>query len=261
MPRSTQASLPTRVLQLTDSHLLADPAAPFRGVNPHHTLRRVVRHVLAKQGMSDLLLATGDLAQDGSAEAYAAFLAHTQGVAHDTVWVPGNHDEAAQMRSGPEALNRAYVDVPGWRIVCLDSTVAGQAGGALAEHQWQRLQAACTSAEQRAVLVVLHHHLMPCGSAWMDQLMVHDAAAARHRLQALAPVRAVLCGHIHQPLDQNAQGIRYLGTPSTSVQFKPEQQQFMLDTLPPGYRWLQLWPDGTLDTDVAYVNSNSEGSS
>lgn len=261
MPQSTQASLPTRVLQLTDSHLLADPAAPFRGVNPYQTLREVVRQVLAEQGMSDLLLATGDLAQDGSAEAYAAFLDHTQGVARDRVWVPGNHDEAAQMRSGPEVLNRTWVDVPGWRIVCLDSTVPRQAAGALAEHQWQRLQAACASAEQRAVLVVLHHHLMPCGSAWMDQLMVQDAEAARRRLQVLPQVRAVLCGHIHQPLDQLEQGIRYLGTPSTSVQFKPQQQQFMLDTLPPGYRWLQLWPDGTLNTNVAYVNSNSEGSS
>lgn len=245
---------PTRLIQLTDSHLLANPEALFRGINPRHTLRAVVADALQKRGSSDVLLATGDLAQDGSSQAYTAFIELTQGLARDMIWVPGNHDEAAQMQQCPAALNRTWLDVPGWRLICLNSAVLGKAHGALDAQQWQHLETALAQADGRNVLVVLHHHLVPCGSAWMDRLMVHAAEAARQRLQQYPAIKAVLCGHIHQTLEKKEAGIHYLGTPATSVQFLPQQVEFALDTRPPGYRWLHLWPDGTLHSEVAYLD-------
>jgi hypothetical protein len=41
-----------------------------------------------------------------------------------------------------------------------------------------------------------------------------------------------------------------LATPSTCVQFKPHCANFTLDTIAPGWRWLELHADGTLTTEV-----------
>lgn len=244
---------PTRLIQLTDSHLLSHPDALFRGVNPQQNLRLVVAEVIRKHGLSDVLLATGDLAQDSSEQAYAAFLKLTQGVANDSIWVPGNHDEAAHMQGWPATLNRSWLDVPGWRLVFLDSTVPGQNYGELNALQWQYFESALATVGARQVLVVMHHHLVPCGSAWMDRLMVRDADTVRQRLQRYPSIKMVLCGHIHQSLEHVEAGIHYLATPATSVQFLPQQAQFALDIRPPGYRWLHLWPDGSLLSQVDYL--------
>ena len=62
--------------------------------------------------------------------------------------------------------------------------------------------------------------------------------------------RIQLCGHIHQELDLDWNGRRLMATPSTCVQFKPHCAGFTLDTVAPGWRWLNLHPDGSLTTEV-----------
>jgi Icc protein len=47
--------------------------------------------------------------------------------------------------------------------------------------------------------------------------------------------------------------VRLISTPSTGAQFLPETEAFMLDTLPPGYRWIGLMPDGSIDTEVVWL--------
>ena len=46
------------------------------------------------------------------------------------------------------------------------------------------------------------------------------------------------------------QGIRFLATPSTCIQFMPLSRDFSLDVAGPGWRYLQLHPDGRLATQV-----------
>jgi len=45
-----------------------------------------------------------------------------------------------------------------------------------------------------------------------------------------------------------------LGCPSTCVQFKPHQPVFAIDEQQPGFRLLQLYSDGRVDTQVQRVN-------
>jgi len=64
----------------------------------------------------------------------------------------------------------------------------------------------------------------------------------------------VLYGHIHQQLDFQHQGIRCLCSPSSCIQFKPNVTNFALDKLNPGYRWLKLYTDGRVETEVVRVS-------
>ena len=64
---------PLRVLQLTDPHLMARADGDLLGVRTRESLQAVIAEVLKVHGQPDLSLATGDLAQDGSVEAYRVF--------------------------------------------------------------------------------------------------------------------------------------------------------------------------------------------
>ena len=62
--------------------------------------------------------------------------------------------------------------------------------------------------------------------------------------------KTLLCGHIHQELDLDWHGRRVLASPSTCVQFKPHCTNFTIDAESPGWRWLDLYDDGRLETQV-----------
>jgi Icc protein len=47
--------------------------------------------------------------------------------------------------------------------------------------------------------------------------------------------------------------VRFLSTPSTCAQFLPGNEFFALDDRPPGMRWLELYADGSIETEVAWV--------
>lgn len=44
-----------------------------------------------------------------------------------------------------------------------------------------------------------------------------------------------------------------LAAPATCVQFRPRSAAFCIDTVEPGYRWLELHDDGQIVTEVVRV--------
>jgi Icc protein len=44
-----------------------------------------------------------------------------------------------------------------------------------------------------------------------------------------------------------------MSTPSTCIQFLPRSSNFALDPATPGYRWLDLHPDGHIETAVERI--------
>ena len=67
--------------------------------------------------------------------------------------------------------------------------------------------------------------------------------------------RAVIWGHVHQEMIGRRNGLALFGTPSTCAQFLPTSELFRLDTAPPAYRWLELYPDGEIRSEVEWVIS------
>ena len=241
------------VVQLTDSHIYADPQQRLLGIDTLASLNAVIDLALEECPQLDLVLATGDITQDGAAQSYQRFIDAVARIPQRCLWIPGNHDNAALMAElGSErGLSRAWVDLGGWRIVLLDSSVPGQVSGALDESQWARLEEALKGAGERHVLVCLHHHPVPIGSDWMEPLGLADADQLLARLEADQRVRAVLWGHIHQQLEQQRGALRLLASPSTCVQFAVASSDFATDAQPPGYRWLRLYDDGRIETAIS----------
>lgn len=247
------------VVQLTDSHLFADAQQRLLGIDTLASLNAVVDQVLVEQPRIDLVLATGDIAQDASPQAYHSFIRTVGRIPAPCCWIPGNHDDATLMAEIGDAqgLNRDWVDVGAWRIVMLDSSAAGSVSGVLEQPQLLQLDRALDSAGERHLLLCLHHHPVPIGSAWMEPLGLQNADRLWQRLDAEPRVRAVLWGHIHQQLEQQRESVRLLASPSTCVQFAAGSSDFATDQQAPGYRWLRLHDDGRMETGVSRLAPGS----
>lgn len=241
------------LVQLTDSHLFADARQRLLGIDTLASLNAVIDLVLEQCPQIDLLLATGDITQDGSAQSYQRFLDAVSRIPSPCQWIPGNHDDAVLMHEfGWQAgLQRAWTDLGGWRIVLLDSSVAGQVAGYLDRNQLAQLDEALETAGERHVLVCLHHHPVAIGSKWMEPLGLQNAEQLWQRLDAHPQVRGVLWGHIHQQLEQQRGDVRLMASPSTCVQFAVGSSDFATDDQPPGYRCLRLYDDGRIDSCVS----------
>ena len=245
------------IVQLTDSHLFAELDGRLLGMDTQDSLERVIAEVRAQQTEIDLLLCTGDISQDGSMASYQRFAEMVGAFNTPMRWFAGNHDERLtleQVCAGTDRLEPIY-DVGAWRIVLLNSAVANKVYGELAQDQLDILEHALSTAGARHVLISLHHHPVPIQSRWMDKIGLHNAADFLALTQRYSNVKAVLWGHVHQDFDQQHDGIRWLATPSTCVQFTPRSDDFAVDDQAPGYRWLRLYDDGQLQTAVSRVEN------
>lgn len=247
-----------RVVQVTDTHLFADPSGQLVGVNTERSYGEVMEKVLGEVWPVDLILATGDLVHDGSDSGYRRFKSQFEDLAVRTLVIPGNHDDAAAMRQIFSAGRVTWSDntlLGQWQFITLDSCVAGSSSGHLAQSQLQMLDKCLTSHPDHHALVCLHHHPIAIDCDWIDRMRVDNGSELFEILDRHEAVRGVIWGHVHQEFETIRRGVRLLASPSTCVQFKPHQPNFTIDDAPPGFRWLQLYADGRIETSVVYVDS------
>lgn len=248
-----------RVLQLTDPHLMADPDGELLGINTRASLDAVVSAVHRDGFEPDLILATGDLAQDGSEAAYRAFADRLSGFDCPAIWMAGNHDHQGNLNraiAGTEARQR-HLLAGGWQFIALNSAVPGHVHGELAGDELAFLESALASHPHVPALVTLHHHPVDIGCDWMANIGLRNRDAFWQIIDRWPQVRIVLWGHIHQELDQLRNGVRLLATPSTCIQFAENARDFAVADKAPGYRWLTLRADGQFDTGVVRAHEFS----
>ena len=82
------------IAQITDCHLPADSQQKYRGINPHRNLKALLKKV--RRLKPDLLLATGDLSEDGSLVSYLALQKFFKPLGIPVLALPGNHDDAGK---------------------------------------------------------------------------------------------------------------------------------------------------------------------
>lgn len=245
-----------KLVQITDPHLLATSDGTLLGMNTENSLKLILERVQQEAPEIDLTLATGDIAQDSSVEAYKKFLSMVSPLNAPMRWIPGNHDSRENMAQAVDGLDHSerLVEVGNWVVLLLDSIVPGKVYGELTPDQLTQLDSWLTEYADRHVLITFHHHPMELGSRWIDQIGIRNPKDLQAVLTRHANVRVVLFGHVHQETDVVIKGVRYLSTPSTCVQFLPKSEDFGIDTLGPGFRTLNLLPDGDIETNVIRVD-------
>jgi len=245
------------ILHITDPHLHARRDTRMRGVNTDETLVATLQQALRDPlRIPDVILATGDLVQDETRAGYERFRELTGRLGRPVYCLPGNHDSPATMREvladRPfQYCGSAHHSV--WLLVMLNTYVSNDDGGRLDAQELEFLDRTLAANRDRHCLIAMHHQPVPMGSLWLDSVALHNADEFLAVCDRHSNVRGITWGHVHQASDRQRNGVRLMSTPSTCAQFMPGSEKFALDTRPPGYRWIDLHADGSIDTSVAWV--------
>ncbi len=254
------------ILQITDTHLYGNAAGHLRGVETDSSLRTVLAEALglglSRHGDADpnsayaAMLVTGDVVQDDPT-GYLRFKSILGGLRLPILCVPGNHDEPDIMRQSLAQTPFQYcgeLRVDGWQFVMLDSCHPGHVGGRLADTELERLERVLAGSSV-PTLICLHHHPVAMQSRWMDDIGLTNADELWRIVDAHPHVRGVAWGHVHQAYESARNGVRLFATPSTCAQFVPHSDEYAVDSRPPAYRHFDLRPDGTIVSEIRWVES------
>lgn len=246
----------TRVLQLTDLHLFADPNARLKGVSTRDSFVDVLRFIESREDEFDVLVLTGDLAHDEELETYRMLRELLSDWISRCRLIPGNHESRSMIRrTFPELFqsegNRLTFSFAtgGWRLIGLDSHVHGQVAGRIETEQLDWLRQQLTTYADEPTVLFLHHPPVSVQSKWLDEIGLEEPQPLIETISGFKQVKVVCAGHVHQEFHGRLAQAEFYTTPSTAIQFVPRGDDLMCDHLPPGYRVLTL-EGATFQTEV-----------
>jgi Icc protein len=246
-----------RLLHITDPHLHAHAESRMRGVVTFDTFQAVIERAMTDAHSPDLIVATGDLVQDETLAGYERFKSVLAPLNTPVLCIPGNHDAPNIMNTTlndtPFQINGSY-QTNGWSLIMLNSFAQGGDAGCLDRAELDRLRDTLHEHRTLHTLICLHHHPVPMGSRWLDGVALSNPHDLLNIVDTAPQVRGILWGHVHQASDRQRNSIRLMSTPSTCSQFLPNSDNFAIDARPPGFRWLDLCPDGTIDSEVIWLD-------
>ncbi len=244
--------VPFRLIQISDIHLFADAKRDLLGVKTEDSFQAVIDLLHQHEKHMDLILLSGDIAQDNSHDAYVRVAQALESFHVPVYCVPGNHDDPHTMaKVYPLATisNERHIVLKNWHIILLNSQRHQAVEGNFAESELIYLQRCLQKYPEHHAIIVFHHQPVPVGSKWLDNLGLKNAKEFWRVVKQYPKVHTVLFGHVHQEFETMVEGIKCYAVPSTCIQFKC-QDAFKLENLPPGYRWVDLYEDGKLVTGV-----------
>lgn len=231
------------ILQLSDTHLPQSPGRAVFGADADERVAAVVAAWLATGEHADLVLLTGDLADDGDASACGRLADVVAALQAPVLALAGNHDR-------PEVVaatwgGRDLAEVEGWRIVAVDTTIPSECRGSV---DVPLLLARLDDLDDRPTVVALHHP--PLSRSTHEQFSLAGAASLLDALAVRPHVRAVVGGHLHDAVDLQAEvGPPVLLCPSTVMGITHGGDEMELDPAAVrGARVIHLAEDGTLSS-------------
>lgn len=253
------------ILQLSDLHIMATPAGRLLGVDTEYYFRACLELGMCsspEQGGWDLVLLTGDLAQEPCMASYQRIASYLEKYDLPCLALPGNHDDYGLMQ---QVLNNDRVGClrqrlfGNWQLIGLNSQIPGESGGDLANDELLFLRQCLEAESNRHALIAMHHHCWPTQSPWVDCMIIKNSQDFLDLITSFPQVKAVVFGHVHQEMEVMMQGVRLLATPSTCFQFSPVTPELSLCDTAPGCRAITLHADGRVDSRIIRLPNSLVG--
>ena len=215
------------IAQVSDCHIRDHDSAFGRLVDTTETLARVVAHLAVLDPAPDVVLATGDLTDDGTPDQYANLRDVLTPIADRLVPLPGNHDEGPAFRLAfadllpgdlPDGHCSYVVDDHPVRLVGLDTTLPGRHDGRFDAEREAWLDEALSAEPDRPTVVFTHFPPFETGLRFMDLAGLLDADRLRATIERHPQVRLLTCGHLHRPIQTTIGAALATTCPSTGNQ-------------------------------------------
>lgn len=246
----------TTIAQLTDLHIREPGRLAYGKLDTAPYLREAIASVQALPQAPDAVVVTGDLTDFGRPAEYAHLRQLLDTLTCPVFLLAGNHDDPAALRAAfPEHVHMGgsgdlcYSQrVGGIELVALDTTVRGQPHGALGPERLAWLAHALEAANDRPVLLAMHHPPFRTLIGHMDAIgLLQGAEELEALLRRHANVERVICGHLHRPIS-----VRFGGTiastcpaPAHQVVLDLQDDAASAWNLEPGAFQVHVWEPGT----------------
>jgi 3',5'-cyclic-AMP phosphodiesterase len=224
-----------RIAHLSDTHLTTGPLA----AQPAAGLAQAIGRLLSMEPTPDCVILTGDLADTGHPDEYAALHAIVRRCQVPVHLATGNHDDPASLLAefggtpflgGGTSMSYA-VEYPEATIIVADSRLDGSPAGYLGPAQLAWIDQALGTRPGVPAFVCLHHPPLPIGIPFLDGMRLNDGQGLRDVIVRHPNVVRVLAGHIHRVISAPFAGSLVTIAPSTYRQSALR----MHDAEPPGY--------------------------
>jgi 3',5'-cyclic AMP phosphodiesterase CpdA len=196
------------IVQISDLHVAAADASVRQFVDTNANLERAIAYIEAMRPRPDLVVATGDLTDNGLPEEYRLLRALLDRFEIPVRVIPGNHDDIEPLvdvldhhtylpRDGGPLQYAIEGDV---RIVAVDTTRPGYHEGWYDADRLQWLDATLSAAPNAPTLVMMHHPPFDTGIWWMDRSHIRGVEEFERVIRRHPQVRRVIAGHIHRSI-------------------------------------------------------------
>jgi 3',5'-cyclic AMP phosphodiesterase CpdA len=252
-----------RILHLSDTHLYGDGRLHYGLVDTLAALDRVLARAGELEAV-DLVVASGDLSDDGTAASYRLLRERLEPWAAErgavVAYAMGNHDlpDAFEEVLGPRETS---FEVRGFRVVTVDTTVARAGYGLIGDERLARLREALAAPSADGTIVVLHHPPVPPTTGLFDSLRLVDPEPLLDVCSA-GDVKLILAGHYHHALitEAGSRGIPVVVAPAvantTDVLWPPPRQRAERGA---GFALVDLAADGPLRAEVVRAPAADDG--
>ncbi len=203
------------IAQITDTHISLDDA---RGKARIRDLEACVRDVNALQPQPDIVIHTGDIVHNGTRDEYDCAAGLLRGINAPLHVIPGNRDNRAELRRAfadicglaeGDGFIHYTVDMPGLRLIALDSTTDTINKGLLCPERQVFLENTLGKDRSTPTLLFMHHAPVDIVEA-IDpfQFISRDNADEIAAIIAKNPqVKAMICGHSHRAAKAEIAGV------------------------------------------------------
>lgn len=216
------------IAQITDCHIVEPGRVIADRVDTAVGLVDAIETINAMDPLPDMVLATGDLVNDGLAAQYDRLMNLLAALSIPVLPIPGNHDVRSELRARFPAVVPAghdddpidyVVDGHELRLIALDTLIPGEHFGHVTPEQMDWLDARLSEAPDQPTLIFQHHPPFPSGIPWMDRDCGFTGAdLERGVLDRHHHVEAIVCGHYHRTMHRRFGSTVASCWPSTAVQ-------------------------------------------
>jgi len=257
------------IAHLSDLHITAPGRKAYGKVPTGDNLARCVNHINNLSPQPDIVLVTGDVTFDGTAEETALAGRLLGDLRMPWYVVPGNHDNPDTLKVLQHGWERApmirkesrgfdyFLSDFAVSLLGIDSSTPNSPGGKVSNDQAKWIHRCLVENGDKPVILFLHHPPVRCGVLETDEDGFEGADLLGAVVDRFPNIIRVLCGHIHLASHVNWHGTIVSTAPSMGLQLYLDltmqlPSAFVVEH--PGYCLHYYTPARDLVTHTIYVH-------
>ncbi|MBT4643715.1 MAG: phosphodiesterase [Deltaproteobacteria bacterium] len=202
------------IAQFSDIHLKPNGMLAYDVADTLTALKRTIDHINSLYPQPDVIIGTGDLADEGAPEAYELLSCLLAQLKSPLYLLPGNHDHKIRLQNAfPDhrylrqtVTENGYfyicyaIDTYPIRLVGIDTATPGRHGGDLGPERLHWLENILSQKPHQPTVIFMHHPPFATAIGHMDKSGFEGRKGFEHLIQNHPQVERILCGHLHRPI-------------------------------------------------------------